>query len=397
MRILLLSFYYPPDIGPGPLRAKSIVDAMQLVSKRTGVTGLYVDVLTTVPNRYHSMNLAGPRFERTDRVAIHRFVLPTHRGGMADQGRAFFAYARAVRRHAKGEAYDLVIATSSRLLTASLGGWVARKTRAKLYLDIRDLFTDTLEDVLAKSPLRILMPGFRWLERWTALQADRINVVSAGFIAHMQDVMPAMQPSVFTNGVDDEFVACDFSSKRRNGTPVVLYAGNMGEGQGLHHIIPFIAKSLEGRVDFRLLGGGAQKQALVDRLVDCGAENVELFDPVSREALFTHYRNADVLFLHLNDYEAFHKVLPSKIFEYAATGKPVLAGVAGYAADFLREQVPGVEVFPPCDAVAMMQGLERLLAGPRIIDRRVFCERYCRESIMQSMAADILVTGSGRR
>jgi len=32
--------------------------------------------------------------------------------------------------------------------------------------------------------------------------------------------------------------------------------------------------------------------------------------------------DADVLFLHLNAYKAFEKVLPSKIFEYAATGRP---------------------------------------------------------------------------
>jgi glycosyltransferase involved in cell wall biosynthesis len=390
MRILLLSFYYPPDIGPGPLRAKSIVDALRAVSERAGVTNLSIDVLTTVPNRYHSMTAARFEFEQAGGMSIHRFALPEHQSGMADQSRAFVAYARAVRRQVKGEAYDVVIATSSRLLTASLGAWVAGKTRAKLYLDIRDLFTDTLKDVLAKSPLRMLLPVFRWLERWTFRKADQINVVSAGFLPHMQAVVPTKQPSVLTNGIDDDFLAADFSLKLRNETPVVLYAGNIGEGQGLHHVIPSMAKLLEGQVIFRLLGDGGRKVALVDALVDYSAGNVELLDPVSRDSLFAHYRNADILFLHLNDYPAFHKVLPSKIFEYAATGKPILAGVAGYAADFLQEQVAGVEVFPPCDAVAMEQGLKRLLAGPRTIDRKAFCERYRRDRIMQEMAGSIL-------
>jgi glycosyltransferase involved in cell wall biosynthesis len=103
-----------------------------------------------------------------------------------------------------------------------------------------------------------------------------------------------------------------------------------------------------------------------------------------------HYREADILFLHLNDLAAFRKVLPSKLFEYAATGKPVLAGVAGQAADFLRDQVSGAEVFAPCSVEGMALSLEKLLAGPRRFDRGDFCARFRREAIMDQMARDVL-------
>lgn len=395
MRILLLSFYYPPDIGPGSLRAKSIVDALQVVSKRNGVTNLSIDVLTTLPNRYKSMTADAPERDHVDNTTIHRFALPKHKSGMADQSRAFFVYARSVGRQVRGATYDVVIATSSRLFTASLGAWVARRIQAKLYLDIRDLFTDTLMDVLPKGPVRMVLPVFNWLERWTFRRSHHLNVVSAGFLPHMRTVVPEIQPSVLTNGVDEEFMVSDFSPELSNKIPIVLYAGNMGEGQGLHTVIPCIARSLEGQVIFRLLGDGGRKVALIKALTDRDIGNVELLDPVSRAELLALYGQSDVLFLHLNHYPAFQKVLPSKIFEYAATGKPILAGVAGYAADFLYEQVPGVEVFPPCDAVAMKLGLQRLLVGPRTIDRREFCERFRRDRIMQMMATEILALGSG--
>ena len=109
-----------------------------------------------------------------------------------------------------------------------------------------------------------------------------------------------------------------------------------------------------------------------------------------RSELINEYQKADVLFLHLNDYKAFHKVLPSKIFEYAATGKPILAGVSGYAAEFLVEHVKGVEVFDPCDVQAMKLGLQKLLNGPKNIDRTDFCLRYPRKKIMKKLANDIL-------
>lgn len=386
MRVLLLSFYYPPDIGPGPLRAHSIVKALLEVANGE----LHIDVLTTMPNRYYTLSAQVPAFEQTECVSIQRIPLPPHQSGMADQARAFVVFAHRVMKASRGKRWDVVVATSSRLMTAALSAWIARKVGAKLYLDIRDLFTDTMEDLLAKSGLRFVLPACRRLEQWTFQSSDRLNVVSAGFIPHIQQVVPHLTPRVFTNGIDDEFLKTDFSSPQTNASPLVVYAGNMGEGQGLHHIIPAIAKIQNGSVRFRLIGDGGRRKELVRLLTEQGMSIVEIIDPVPRSELLLHYREADLLFLHLNDFKAFHKVLPSKIFEYAATGKPILAGVAGYAAEFLREQVPGVAVFDPCDAEAMQSALSNLLAGPRMIDRTDFCQRYTRKSIMREMANDIL-------
>ena len=118
--------------------------------------------------------------------------------------------------------------------------------------------------------------------------------------------------------------------------------------------------------------------------------DIEVLNPVLRGELIKEYQEADILFLHVDDYKAFYKVLPSKIFEYAATGKPILAGVSGYAAKFLRNQVLGVEVFNPCDVEAMKAGLQKLLSGPKEIDRKIFCTTYNRKKIMKKIARNIL-------
>lgn len=385
MRILILSFYYPPDIGPGPLRAKSLVDALIDVVD----TQLHIDVMTTMPNRYHSLASSAPVTEQQGTVSIQRFSLPPHQSGMTDQARAFLSYARAVSKHSHGQQWDLVLATSSRLMTATLGAWIAKRCGAQLYLDIRDLFTDTMEDVLANSSLRFLMPAFRFLESRTFGSAGKINVVSSGFLPHLKNVVPTLEPTVFTNGIDDEFVTTDFSAPESSDLPLVLYAGNIGQGQGLHHIIPAAASALDGLANFTILGDGGERNTLQRLIHDKSLSNVQIIEPVPRDELYNHYQKAGILFLHLNDYKAFRKVLPSKIFEYAATGKPILAGVAGHAADFLREHVPGVEVFDPCDAEAMQVGLRRLLEGPNMIDRTEFCSSYLRKNIMRQMAQDV--------
>ena len=109
---------------------------------------------------------------------------------------------------------------------------------------------------------------------------------------------------------------------------------------------------------------------------------------MSRQKIKVFYEQADVLFLHLNDLKAFKRVLPSKLFEYAATGKPIWAGVAGYAAEFIAAELTNTAVFAPCDAEAALESFERLELG--LTDRAAFVQRYARERIMDEMAQDIL-------
>ena len=134
-------------------------------------------------------------------------------------------------------------------------------------------------------------------------------------------------------------------------------------------------------MQFRLIGDGSAIGLLTDNYLFKCQNNVKIIKPVLRTKLINEYQKADILFLHLNDYEAFQKVLPSKIFEYAATGKPILAGVSGYAAKFLYDQVKGVEVFDPCDVKSMKLGLLKLLNGPKNINRKDFCLRYHRKKL----------------
>ena len=162
----------------------------------------------------------------------------------------------------------------------------------------------------------------------------------------------------------------------------------MGEGQGLHAIIPHLAAKMGNRFQFRLIGDGGRRLELERAIRTSGVRNVQVVGPVSRIRLVEEYREADVLFLHLNDYGAFEKVLPSKIFEYAATGKPIWAGVAGFSAQFLKREVQNTAVFEPCNA----DDAARAFAGLNLVSvsRRDFVRRFSRESISRGMAGDIL-------
>jgi hypothetical protein len=393
MRILVISFYYEPDLSAGSFRATAFVNAMleQLP------TDAHIDVITTLPNRYSSFTSEAPEFDNHENLTVHRISLSAHKSGMLDQSKAFVGYAKSVIRLAEGKDYDLVFATSSRLMTAALGAYVSSKNGKPLYLDIRDIFVDTIKDVLPKKITWVATPLFSLLEGWTLRAANKVNLVSEGFLPYFELRYPNSRFSYFTNGIDEEFI----KAKPEKPIPsiekvlTVVYAGNIGKGQGLHTIIPELGRRFAGRLKFKLIGDGGQQQQLISAVAASGLGNVEILPPMRRDELIKIYQDADILFLHLNDYDAFKKVLPSKLFEYGALGKPIWAGVAGYAADFIRENISNAAVFCPCnadDAVKSLESLE-MVTQPR----STFVERFARSNIMQKMAEDVISIAGGTR
>jgi hypothetical protein len=386
LKILLLSFYYQPDLCAGSFRNTALVQAL-LKQVPAGST---IEVITTLPNRYASFSVDVPEKEEFDNLTIQRIALPSHKSGMLDQSKAFISYARQAIKHTRGKQYDLVFASSSRLMTAALGAYIARSQKAPLYLDIRDIFVDTIKDVLPAKIARVMKPIFSQLERWAINEADKVNLVSEGFREYFEQRYPNKSLAFFTNGIDDEFMLAQPKEKliEEKDVLTVVYAGNFGEGQGLHTIIPQLAKHFEGRLCFKLYGDGGRKGQLESALIERRINNVKLCAPVGRKELINIYQEADILFLHLNNYDAFLKVLPSKIFEYGALGKPIWAGVAGYSAQFLESYVSNSAVFEPCDLNSAISTFEQLdvVTAPRCD----FVAKFSRDSIMQGMAADIV-------
>jgi hypothetical protein len=81
VKILLLSFYYTPDLSAGSFRATVLVRSLLDVAP----AGTTIDVITTLPNRYRSFSANAPTRETTGVVTVHRLVLPAHQSGMVDQ------------------------------------------------------------------------------------------------------------------------------------------------------------------------------------------------------------------------------------------------------------------------------------------------------------------------
>ena len=383
-KVLYLSFYFEPDLCACSFRNTPLLKelANQLKDKAT------IDVLTTLPNRYSSFSTEAPEYEAFENYELHRIAIPFHESGMKDQIFSFRAYYNFALKFSKDKKYDLVFASSSRLFTAYLGYKIAKKQKIPLYLDIRDIFTDTMKDVLQSKIVKIVaLPALNIIEKNIFNYASHINLISGGFENYFKKyTIPNY--SYFTNGLDSALFKLSESEPTKSSIKVITYAGNIGEGQGLHKIIPQAAKRLGSQYQFNIIGDGGSKQKLVQEINNLGIDNVEIIAPIKRHQLVEIYNKSDFLFLHLNDYKAFEKVLPSKIFELAAFDKPIIAGVAGFSHQFISENISNVLLFSPGNVIEFVEMLHNYKYKNEY--RTSFVEKFKREAINENMAASII-------
>ena len=384
-RILYFTFYFEPDLCAGSFRNSPLVKSLSSVVG----DNVEIEVITTQPNRYQTFKAQAEHYEEIGNIKIHRISLPEHKSGFQDQIRSFHTYySKALKIAAKTKA-DLVFASSSRLFTAFLGYRVARKLRTPLYLDIRDIFIETISDVVKNPVIRAgFLPILHYVEKRVFSKATHINLISPGFKSYFSKYS-SPNYSFFTNGIDQLFVDA-FSTEIKKDLaelPQILYAGNIGDSQGLHILIPQLATLLRGKFRITIIGDGGAKERLVKELDSREIENVELLKPVKRDELIKHYQQADYFLIHLNDYDAFKRVLPSKVFELGASNKPILAGVGGYSRQFLEQQVNNVLLFDPGDAQDLAKQLEDYTYKEE--DRDEFVKKYLRSNINDALAKSI--------
>ena len=392
MKIVFFTFYYPPDLCAGSFRATALAKALS--SKLDNGDELHI--ITMHPNRYQNHRVEADDVEIDGKITIHRIAVPGHQSGMLSQVRTFGVYAVAAYRQCREIQPDFLIGTTSRLMTGVLTGLSAARLRRHYFIDLRDIFSETISDLFSrKSRLlgAIAKRAFSSIEQRLFTGAAGGNVVSEGFPDYFQTAgVDTTCWSFFPNGVDQEFIG--FVPKKGSHSSdckTVLYAGNIGSGQGLENVVPALAKSLGQNFQFLLIGDGGTSAILRDAIQKAGVSNVEMVLPVSRKELLNYYRKADILFLHLNDVPAFQRVLPSKIFEYAALGKPIVAGLSGYSAQFLRDQVPYANLFDPGDVEGAYSAIQK--ASETVVPKDAvgqFISLYSREAIMDQMADHLL-------
>ena len=385
MRLLIITFYYPPDLSAGSFRIKELVTAFQNHN-----IDLRIDVITTQPNRYYEMRHDYKNIENFKNLKIHRVEVPKHKNTMFSQIFTFAHFAFKVLKYTKEKKWDYIFCTSSRLMTAYLGALISNRNKTPLFIDIRDIFSDTIRSYYRNLFIKLLLPIIFYIEKYTLKTAIKVYLVSPAFLNYFKKNHYLFKYKVVTNGIDEEFLRYNFkNNKKKNSKKIILYAGNIGDGQGLEKVIPYIAENLNDNYIFWIVGSGGKVLFLKKKVNELNLKNVKFFSPMSRSDLMKIYKKVDILFLHLNNYSSNKKVLPSKIFEYGAIGKPIIAGVLGESFKFMKKEIPSSFLFKPYDYTGI---LKKINANEiiSINSNQEFEKKFDRKKIMKEFVYDLL-------
>ena len=367
--LVLISYLFPPDIGPGPLRATRFLQAFESLDEPQ----LSLTVVAGTPTRF----LGFPQEDQPlstlvrSRANIVRVRVPRLGPGFFAQAVSYAVFFFRVLVLPDLRKADVVVVSSSRLFTAVLGAVAKKLFQVRFHLDIRDLFSEAFVDLFPGKKFRLLSAIFSRLEAFAVGAADRITVLSPGFLAPVSALAQSNNIAVAMHGVEN-LKNVVRRPARRTRIFSVVYAGNLGEAQELDRFLPQVAGSLRNEVAFVVAGGGSRQANLCSRLKDFPESSVKMLGQVSRTDVLKLYADADALLLAIKDTPSMRRVIPSKLFEYCMTDLPILAGISGASRDFAEENIPGVFFFDPTDEESLRRAVFEAKSDNSIIDRSVF-------------------------
>ncbi|MCH7554741.1 MAG: WcaI family glycosyltransferase, partial [Proteobacteria bacterium] len=186
---------------------------------------------------------------------------------------------------------------------------------------------------------------------------------------------------LFENGVDTDVIyPLDGPSPMRGelaieaGTVVALYAGNMGQKQGLETLIG-AARRLAGRSDILILlaGEGVMRGAMEAAAETLDNVRILPLQPLSR---FNDLLNLADIHLLPQRRDATDLVMPSKLLGMLASGRPVVAGAQ--AGSGIAALVEGRGLIVEAENITAMAGAIEILADDP--EKRVALGRAARQS-----------------
>jgi glycosyltransferase involved in cell wall biosynthesis len=392
MNILLLTQYFWPEIG-----APQVIHSEWI--RRLTKRGHRVQVVTGFPN--YPDGVIQPAYRR--RV----FMREQHEGAEVYRTATYAArnagFARRLVNHLSLTAsswsafpfvgpIDVVITEYPPLFTALSGIAFSRLRGVPHVLNAGDLWVEVALElgILKQGPLASAA-----LAASTAVEkaSARVLVTSKGCIQKLASVgIDPAKVVYLPNSVDTDAFQANAERRRRvraewgwEDAVVCLYHGTHGLAQGLLQVVE-TAHVLrdDPKLRFVLIGSGAEKDLVVQRVSELKLENVELHPPQPFSTMPGIIDACDIGLVPLKAIPMFGMTLPSKMFEFMSMEKAVALAVDGDAREIV--EAGGAGLFAPPETPAAYAEVIRKLADDGALrksmgrrGRALAVERYSRD------------------
>jgi colanic acid biosynthesis glycosyl transferase WcaI len=360
VRILYLTQWFDPETHV--IKGLKFVRALQ-------AAGHGVTVVTGFPNYPSGRLYPGYRLrpilrETIDGVDIVRLPLyPSHDNSSWHRSLNYLSFflAALIYLLVRRARYDFAYVYHPPItvgLAAAIAGLVRR---LPFILDVQDLWPDTLAATGmagGRRTMRLIGPLCSFVHR----RADIIVTQSDGIRAALQSRgIAAGKLVTIRNWAASEPCTCEVLAPLVPQRFVVVYGGNLGRAQNLGTVLEAALRLRDRRPDIliRLYGDGVEAASLRARAEALGLHNLEFHLPVGKDTINAVFARADALLVHLADHPLFAITVPSKVQAYLAIGRPILAGLAGEAAQLLTDS-EAARVAPPGNPAALAEAIAGL-------------------------------------
>lgn len=356
--ITIVAANYRPETGAAAQRIVSIAE--ELVRRGWGVT-----IVTQLPHYpqnhiYPAYDLPSPHFSDEAGVMVIRlrpWIVPRESLLLRTLSELFFCLQALP--HLLRAPTSILMASSPYMFLGPLGLFVSRIRRKTFVWDVRDL-TWLYPRATGKRTFGLDKPVEQFM-LWVAHRTDALTTATEGLMNYFsRRPTPSI---VLANGVSDPWLERLIALRPTADAddPVVLYAGLFGYNHGLSTVVE--AARLLPDITFVLAGDGPERRSLEERVHQDGLTNVEFMGYLNEKQLIEAYQESTVLVSHVRRNELYRWTQPAKLWEYMATGRPVIHAGEGEIIDILKAHSIAITV-PPEQPEAMASAVHQLLANP---------------------------------
>jgi colanic acid biosynthesis glycosyl transferase WcaI len=362
-KILMLTQFFPPETAAGANRIGPMVDVL---SKYHEVLVVALKPSYPSPQEYEGVLLKA-HDARYSYAVKRTFSFYPHKGSLPLRTVREHVMALLLALRALPESADILVTSSPSMFLGPVGLAVARIKKAKFVWDIRDITWGYAKDVAGRS--RRLTFAARMLEKYMLYALRRADLVvgaSQGITELLLEGGVEIGRMIMVpNGISTDLldaIVQGAAGEVENRRPVLAYAGVIGYNQNLGVLLE--AARVLPDIDFVLAGDGPELPLLKKKAAELGLGNVWFRGYLDRERLLELYRRSDVLIAHVRSSPTIDAtMIPIKLFEYMATGKPIIYAGRGAAAELLEDIGCAVMVTPE-DPAAMSTAIAELLGDP---------------------------------
>ena len=357
MKLLILTQYFPPEIGAPQNRLYEL--ALRLQKK-----GVEVSVLTAMPN-YPQMkihqNYKGKCYckETLNELKIHRaWIYVSQSKSIISRLLNYFSFVISAFFIGafKLKKQDVLMVESPPLFLGITAYLLAKLKGAKLLFNVSDLWPESAEKLGIISNKFLLSMATK-LEEFCYKKSSLISGQTQGIVNNISTRFPNKNVYWLKNGVDINFYdvnkeiekdAWKNENNYSNEDFILFYGGIIGHAQGLEVILNAAKKLKKHKnIKFVLLGNGPKKEKLIKLRDELKLTNLRFFDAVPKSEMQRIIMSTNATIIPLKRLDLFKGAIPSKIFENLALKKPIILGVEGEAEElFIKQGKCGVSFIP---------------------------------------------------